>query len=131
MRDGTQEGNVAYVISHRSACSRGYKRHEGARARASEGERESPCVLPASSAPPVLNVQRCQCCNVCPRRALGRPWTSPFIDTRRCPAVQGGVAMCYHGCRRGALSPVHELTWPSKKHLEPCRSTAVGRHGSC
>jgi hypothetical protein len=41
MQDGTQEGNVAYVISHRGACSRGYKRCEGARARASEGERES------------------------------------------------------------------------------------------
>jgi hypothetical protein len=71
-------------------------------------------------------VQRCQCCNVCPRPVLGRPWTSPFIDTRRCPAVQGGVALCYRGWRRSALSPVHELTWPSEKCLEPCRSTAVG-----
>jgi hypothetical protein len=97
-------------------------------ARGSEGEseRESLCVLPVSSAPPVLDVQRCQCCNVCPRRALERPWTSPFIDTRRCSAVQGGVAMCYHGWRRSALSPVHELTWPSENCLEPCRSTAVG-----
>jgi hypothetical protein len=41
MQDGTQEGNVAYVISHWGACSRGYKHREGARARASEGERES------------------------------------------------------------------------------------------
>jgi hypothetical protein len=65
-------------------------------------------------------------CNVCSRRALGRPWTSPFIDIRRCPAVQEGVAMCYRGWRRSALSPVHELTWPSEKFLEPCRSTAVG-----
>jgi hypothetical protein len=70
--------------------------------------------------------QRCQCCHVCPRRALGRPWTSPFIDTRRFPAVQGGVVMCYHGWRRSALSPVHELAWPSEKCLEPCRSIAVG-----
>jgi hypothetical protein len=64
--------------------------------------------------------------NVCLRRALGRPWTSPFIDTRRCPAVQWGVAMCYRGWRRSDLSPVHELTWPLEKFLEPCRSTAVG-----
>jgi hypothetical protein len=85
MQDGTQEGNEAYVISHRGARSRGYKRRARARAR----ERESLCVLLVSSAPPVLDVQRCQCCNVCPRRALGRPWTSPFIDTRRCPDVQG------------------------------------------
>jgi hypothetical protein len=92
----------------------------------SERERESLCVLPVSSAPRVLDVQRCQCCNVCLRHVLGRPWTSPFIDTRRCPAVQGGVAMCYRGWRRSALSPVHELMWPLEKCLEPCRSTAVG-----
>jgi hypothetical protein len=57
-------------------------------ARGSEGEnereRERVCVLLVSSAPPVLDVQ-------C---ALGRPWTFPFINTRRCPAVQWGVAMC-------------------------------------
>jgi hypothetical protein len=41
MQDGTQEGNESYVISHRGACSRGCKRREGTRARASEGERES------------------------------------------------------------------------------------------
>jgi hypothetical protein len=132
MQDGTQEGNEAYVISHRGACSRGYKRREGARARARERERESlrvSClVCPACPWRLTLSVlQRLSTtCNVCPRRALGRPWTSPFIDTRRCPAVQGGVAMGYRGCRRSALSPVHELTWPSEKCLEPCRSTAVG-----
>jgi hypothetical protein len=96
--------------------------------------------------PSIPDVPRCQCCNVCPRpptcvhdvqrvstmsnvclrRALRRPWTSPFIDTRRRPAVQGGVAMCYRGWWRSALSPVHELTWPSEKFLEPCRSTVVG-----
>jgi hypothetical protein len=53
MQDGTQEGNEAYVISHRGARSRGYKRREGARARASEGERESLRVSPY-----VLGVQR-------------------------------------------------------------------------
>jgi hypothetical protein len=34
MQDRTQEENVAYVISHRGARSRGYKRRETARARA-------------------------------------------------------------------------------------------------
>jgi hypothetical protein len=62
MQDGTQEGNEAYVILHRGARSRGYKHHVRERGR----ERESLCVLPVSSAPPVLDVQRCQCCNVCP-----------------------------------------------------------------
>jgi hypothetical protein len=38
MQDGTQEGNEAYVILHRGARSRGYKRCERARAR--ERERE-------------------------------------------------------------------------------------------
>jgi hypothetical protein len=98
-------------------------------ARGSEGESDQRCqccrVCPRRPTC-VPDVQRCQCCNVCPRRALGRPWTSPFIDTRRCPAVQGGVAMCYRGWRRSALSPIHELAWPSEKCLEPCRSTAVG-----
>jgi hypothetical protein len=98
-------------------------------ARGSEGESDQRCqccrVCPRRLTC-VPDVQRCQCCNVCPRRALGRPWTSPFIDTRRCPAVQGGVAMCYRGWRRSALSPIHELAWPSEKCLEPCRSTAVG-----
>jgi hypothetical protein len=36
MQDGTQEGNEAYVILHRGARSRGYKRRERARER--EGE---------------------------------------------------------------------------------------------
>jgi hypothetical protein len=92
MQDGTQEGNETYVISHRGARSRGYKRREGARARASEGERERvPARLPVCPRRPtcILDVQRCPCCNVCPRRAFGRPWTSPFIDARRCLAVQG------------------------------------------
>jgi hypothetical protein len=65
MQDGTQEGNEAYVISHRGARSRGYKRRERARARARE--KESP--LRAS-------VSACLVCpaslyaNVCPREHL-------------------------------------------------------------
>jgi hypothetical protein len=143
MQDGTQEGNVAYVISHRGARSRGYKRRETARARVRERERVSACRLSrlpllsstsnvVSVATSVHDIQRVSTMsNVCPRRALGRSWTSPFIDTRRCPAVQRGVAMCYRGWRRSALSPVDGLMWPSEKHLEPYRSTAVERHGSC
>jgi hypothetical protein len=42
MQDGTQEGNEAYVMSHRGARSRGYKRRERARARARE--RVTACV---------------------------------------------------------------------------------------
>jgi hypothetical protein len=34
--------------------------------------------------------------------------------------------MCYRGWRRSSLSPVDELTWPSEKCLDSCRSTAVG-----
>jgi hypothetical protein len=92
-----KRGNEAYIILHRGARSRGYKRREGARARASE--RESLCVLPVSSAPrPCVPPLSTSCIHVNvsqrePEPPLGRPWTSPFIDTRRCPAVQRGVAM--------------------------------------
>jgi hypothetical protein len=41
--------------------------------------RRAPCVLPQRERPPLL----------------GRPWTSPFIDVRRCPVVQWGVVMRY------------------------------------
>jgi hypothetical protein len=42
MQDGTQEGNEAYVILHRGARSRGYKRCGRARTRESEKERVRP-----------------------------------------------------------------------------------------
>jgi hypothetical protein len=74
MQDGTQEGNVAYVFSHRGARSSGYKRRETARARA-RGRRPTLSALPRLSA-------------TCLRKVLD----IPFIDTRRCPAVQWGVA---------------------------------------
>jgi hypothetical protein len=99
MQDGTQEGNVAYVISHRGARSRGYKRR--ARERGRERERESPCVSLSQRVSPVHGVNVSSRGRepffplyVCLGRALGRLWTSPFIDIRRCPAVQWGVAVC-------------------------------------
>jgi hypothetical protein len=89
-------GNEAYIISHWGARSRGYKRREGARARARE--RVSACVRLYLNVnilcqrAPHLSLHR----NVSVLlRALGRPWTSPFIDARRCPTVQRGVAMRY------------------------------------
>jgi hypothetical protein len=63
MQDGTQEGNEAYVISHRGARSRRYKRREGARARARE--RVSACVrlcLNVNVLP--LSVVTCWCCHL-------------------------------------------------------------------
>jgi hypothetical protein len=62
MQDGTHEGNEAYVISHRGARSRGYKRHEGARARAREREGVPACVRLCLSCLPRLDV----CVHVCP-----------------------------------------------------------------
>jgi hypothetical protein len=41
IQDGTQEGNEAYIISHRGARSRGYKRRARERGRERERERES------------------------------------------------------------------------------------------
>jgi hypothetical protein len=100
----------------------------------SERERVFACVRLYVSHLPRLPLCRrlCLCVHVSQREPerdpppLGRPWTSPFIDTRRCPGVQRGVAMRSRGWRGSALSPVHELSWPSEKCLEPCRSTVVG-----
>jgi hypothetical protein len=49
-----------------------------------------------------------------PPPPLGRPWTSPFIDTRRCPAVHWGYS--------------YVLMWLVEKRLEPCKraNVAVG-----
>jgi hypothetical protein len=59
--------------------------------------------------PPRLSYSVC----LCPPFFLppGKPWTSPFIDTRRCPAVQW---------RRS-----YGLTWLAKKCLEPCTRANV------
>jgi hypothetical protein len=92
------------------------------RERKRESVRVACLVCPASLRSPYVNVLRQRP----PPRALGRPWTSPFIDSRRCPAVQWGVAMCYHGWRRSALSPVRVLTCLSEECLEPYRSIAGG-----
>jgi hypothetical protein len=85
MQDGTQEENEAYVILHRGARSRGYKRRATERGR--ERERETPLSTCLCHHVP------CAHPHVTP--LLGRPWTSPFIDARRCLVVQRGVAMCY------------------------------------
>jgi hypothetical protein len=113
--------NEAYVILHRGDRSRGYKRRERARARARA--RESP----------VVNM------SVSPRApASTSTWTSlrkaldiPFYRCKEMSSCTTGCSYVLRGWRGSALSPVHELTWPSEKCLEPCRSTAVGRHGSC
>jgi hypothetical protein len=79
MQDGTQEGNEAYVILHRGARSRGYKRREIARARARERERVPVCVRLCLSRLPCLPLCRrapssmCLCVNV----NLNLPWEGP------------------------------------------------------
>jgi hypothetical protein len=127
MQDGTQEGNKAYVILHWGARSRGYKRRERARER-ERGREFGPEVSCLSLPLPCLSYSACLrssslcvrlsvlclccCVPVVPvHRALGRLWTSPFIDTRRCPAVQWGCS--------------YELTWLAENCLEPCTGTNV------
>jgi hypothetical protein len=84
MQDGTQEGNEAYVISHRGACSRGYKRREGARAREREREREPlhASVSSVSSAPPpTMSTSVCASTyvhlNVCQRERISTSLNVP------------------------------------------------------
>jgi hypothetical protein len=121
MQDGTQEGNKAYVILHRGARSRGYKRCGIARTREREREgsalrravwgclyRVSP-TLPGSARLCRASVYSYVAHFVPPpsRGALD----IPFIDVRRCPAVQWGCS--------------YELTWLAGKCPEPCTCNNV------
>jgi hypothetical protein len=112
MQDGTQEGNVAYVISHRGACSRGYKR------RARERGRERPMLVVLPRLPTASNVclrratlsvlQRVSA--TCLRKALD----IPFYRHKEMPS-------CTRGCS-------YVLSWLAEKRLEPCTraSMAIG-----
>jgi hypothetical protein len=61
-QDGTQEGNEAYVILHRGARSRGYKRCERARARERERKRGFGLEVGCLSLPlPRLSYSACLC----------------------------------------------------------------------
>jgi ferredoxin-like protein FixX len=116
MQDRTQEGNEAYVILHRGARSRGYKRR--ARERGRERERERPCCQRVC-------VSTCPCAHLhvhLPRKALD----ITFYRCKEMSSCTTGCSYALHGWRGSALSPVHELMWPSGKCLEPCRSTVVG-----
>jgi hypothetical protein len=104
-RWNTSGRDEAYIILHRGARSRGYKRCERARAREREGlalrwavwvclHRVSPTLSAAARLPPPAPPPS------------GRPWTSHFIDTRRCPAVQWRCS--------------YALTWLAEECLEPC-----------
>jgi hypothetical protein len=66
MQDGTQEGNEAYLISHRGACSRGYKRRERARVRARERESLRASVSAYLVCPASHYVNVSVCVHVCP-----------------------------------------------------------------
>jgi hypothetical protein len=85
-RWNTSGGNEAYIILHRGARSRGYKHRERARAR----ERESPCVMPVSSAPrpcvPLIDVLRPRI-STCLRKALD----IPFYRYKEMPSCTMGV----------------------------------------
>jgi hypothetical protein len=134
MQDETQEGNEAYVILHQNARSRGYKRCGRARAKARESEKERVRLeagrvglpLPRLSYSACLRssawcVHAFVCCAfVFPfslaSSPLVGPWTPPFIDTRRCPAVQWGCSL--------------ELTWLAGKHPEPCTDNNVAVGGA-
>jgi hypothetical protein len=109
MQDGTQEGNEAYVISHRGARSR-YKRREGARARARERDTESlraAClVCPTCPRRPTLSVLQ-RLSTTCLRKALD----IPFYRYKEMPS-------CTRGCS-------YVLSWLAEKRLEPCTRASV------
>jgi hypothetical protein len=112
MQDGTQEGNVTYVISHRGACSRGYKRR--ARERGREQERVPACLC-LQHVSPVHDV------NISSRGReppflplLRKALDIPFYRYKETPS-------CTMGCS-------YVLTWLAEKCLEPCTraNVAVG-----
>jgi hypothetical protein len=87
-----------------------------ARGRRRERERESP-------------LSTCLCLHV-PLRPPPPPLPPdpghPFYRCKEMSSCTTGCSYALRGWWGSALSPVHELTWPSGKCLEPCRSTAVG-----
>jgi hypothetical protein len=80
MQDETQEGNEAYVILHRGARSRGYKRCKRARAREGEKERVRPggeLSEFASTASLLLCLPLLACLYIA-RSYVSSPLSSPF-----------------------------------------------------
>jgi hypothetical protein len=108
IQDRTQDGNVAYVISHQDARSRGYKRRTWERGR--ERERES---LRAA----------CLVCPACPRRptlsVLQRLPTTCLRKTLNIPFYRyKEMFSCTRGCS-------YVLSWLAEKRLEPCTRANV------
>jgi hypothetical protein len=115
VRDGTQGEIEPCINLHQGARSRGYKLCERARAgeRVGESARERVRVWPCPSSPVPLSCvysSSCRAPSFFPLLLVG-PWTPPFIDTRRCPAIQWGCSL--------------ELTWPAEKCPEPCTDNNV------
>jgi hypothetical protein len=115
MQDGTQEGDEAYIISHRGARSRGYKRRERARARARE--RESLCA----SVSTYLVCPTSHYVNVCPRERLREP-ISTYVSVCVVTCLRKALDIPFYrykemsSCTRGCS---YVLSWPAEKRLEP------------
>jgi hypothetical protein len=75
--------------------------------------------------PPRLSYSVCLC-SPASALSLERPWTSPFIDTRRCPAVQWGYSCVLTWLAEKCLKPYTRVNVAVKEVLEPCRSAAGG-----
>jgi hypothetical protein len=100
---------VAYVISHRGACSRGYKR------RARERGRERPTLSVLSRLPTTSNV--------CLRRATLSVLQHVFAT---CLRKALDIPFYRHkemvSCTRGSS---YVLSWLAEKRLEPCTRASV------
>jgi hypothetical protein len=102
---------VAYVISHRGACSRGYKHRARERGRERPTFSELPCLPMTSNVCPrrptcVRGVQRV-CAASCLRKALD----IPFYRYKEMPS-------CTRGCS-------YVLSWLAAKRIEPCTRASV------
>jgi hypothetical protein len=109
MQDGTQEGNEAYVILHRGARSRVYKRRKRARARARERERVPACVRLCLSHLPCLPLCRRALSSTCVHVNVSRRervWASTClgVNVSRRPPVWAWTCLGVHLSGRERVS---------------------------
>jgi hypothetical protein len=118
MQDGTQAGDEAYIILHRGARSRGYKRRERARTRARA--RVSACCL--------SRLPRVPAFPLCPRPAS--TWTYLSVNLNVNP-LRKALDIPFYRCKEMPsciMGCSYMLIWLAEKRLEPCTraNVAVG-----
>jgi hypothetical protein len=127
-----KRGNEAYIILHLGVLAVGVTSVAGERGRERARRRGFGLEAGRRGLPlPRLSYSACLCSSAScvhvfvrctfvflshPRPPFVGPWTPPFIDTRRCLAVQWGCSL--------------DLTWLAGKYPEPCTDNNVAVGGA-